>query len=140
MTGSASGMAEVTQKHGFASATILITLSEVNSGGKSKREAERLIFWILPSQSMSSTKTRLVDTYQKTTTLYLYIPQASAHPKGVIKGMILGELRRYKKQNSKREDYLKMVRLLFVRLKARGWRPSLLKDLFMEGANRVESE
>ena len=72
--------------------------------------------------------------------LYLYIPQASAHPKGVIKGMIFGELRRYKKQNSKREDYLKMVRLLFIRLKARGWRPSLLKPLFMEGANRVELE
>ncbi|KAL7534362.1 hypothetical protein ACHAXR_005819, partial [Thalassiosira sp. AJA248-18] len=40
-------------------------------------------------------------TYQKPMNLQLYIPQASAHPKGEIKGMIFGELRRYKKQNSK---------------------------------------
>ncbi|KAL7537272.1 hypothetical protein ACHAXR_007704 [Thalassiosira sp. AJA248-18] len=56
------GMTEVTQKHGFASAAMLITFSEANSSGKSKREAERVIFWILPSQSMGSTKSRLAPT------------------------------------------------------------------------------
>ena len=79
-------------------------------------------------------------TYQKPMNLYLYIPQASAHPKETIKGMIFGELRRYKVQNTKREDYLDMVvHLLFLRIKARGWRPTLLKSLCMEAANRIES-
>ncbi|KAL7523359.1 hypothetical protein ACHAXR_000142 [Thalassiosira sp. AJA248-18] len=44
MMGSASGMTEETQKHGFASATMSITSSGANSSGKSKREDERLFF------------------------------------------------------------------------------------------------
>ena len=38
--------------------------------------------------------------------------------------------RRYKLQNTKREHYIEQVRLLFrcMKAKARGWRPSLLKQ------------
>ena len=72
--------------------------------------------------------------------LYLYLHHASAHPPGVIKGMIFGCLRRYKLQNSRREDYLEMIRLLFRRLKARGHDPSSLKKMIMSAANKLELE
>ncbi|KAL7526057.1 hypothetical protein ACHAXR_001294, partial [Thalassiosira sp. AJA248-18] len=40
-------------------------------------------------------------TYQKPMNMYIYIPQASAHPKKrVIMGVIFGELRRYKSKTS----------------------------------------
>ena len=71
--------------------------------------------------------------------LYLYLPQSSAHPKGAMKGMIFGEMRCYKKQNTKREDCLKMVGLLFKRLKARQWSPALLREWMLDAANKLES-
>ena len=78
-------------------------------------------------------------TYQKPMNLYLYITASSAHAKGVLKGMIYGELRRYKLQNSKREDYLQMVRSFYDRLRARGHEAAVLYELFMEAANKIES-
>ena len=77
-------------------------------------------------------------TYQKPMNLYLYIPEASAHPLGVGKAMVYGSMRRYKLQNTKREHYIEQARLLFRRMKARGWRPSLLKELMMKAANKLE--
>ena len=70
--------------------------------------------------------------------IYQYIPQASAHPLGVGKAMIFGALRRYKLQNTRREDYLHMIRLHFQRMRARGWRPELLMELFLWAADRLE--
>jgi hypothetical protein len=78
-------------------------------------------------------------TYQKPMNLYLYLTASSAHPKGVMKGMIYGELKRYHRQNSRREDYLEIVRLLFVRLRARGWDAELLKEWIMAAADKIES-
>ena len=45
-------------------------------------------------------------TFQKKMNLYLYIPAASAHPEGCIKGTIFGLIRRYHAQNTYRKDYL----------------------------------
>ena len=79
-------------------------------------------------------------TYQKPMNLYLYITENSAHPPGMMRGIIFGELKRYHRQNSRREDYLKMVRLLFLRLRARGWGADLLKQWFIAAAKKVESK
>ena len=78
-------------------------------------------------------------TYQKPMNLYLYITQNSAHPRGVMKGMIFGELKRYHRQNTRREDYLAMVRLLFTRLRARGWGTDQLREWFVAAARKIES-
>jgi hypothetical protein len=78
-------------------------------------------------------------TYQKPMNLYLYITESSSHPRDTIKGMIFGELKRYHAQNTKREDYLEMVRLLFTRLRARGWGAELLKEWFLTAADKIES-
>ena len=77
-------------------------------------------------------------TYQKPMNLYLYIPAASAHPLGVGKAMVYGSLRRYYLQNTHRKDYLKQIKLLFVRMKARGWSPELLKELMVKAAASLE--
>ena len=37
--------------------------------------------------------------------LYLYLCPSSAHPPGVLKGLIFGSLRRYWRQNSDIKDY-----------------------------------
>ena len=70
--------------------------------------------------------------------LYLYIPAASAHPLGVGKAMVYGSLRHYYLQNTHRKDYLKQIKLLFVRMKARGWAPKLLKELRIKAAASLE--
>jgi hypothetical protein len=78
-------------------------------------------------------------TYQKPMNLYLYLHHASAHPPGVLKGMIHGCIRRYKLQNTRRQDYLEMIRLLYLRLIARGHNRSLLKTLMIEAVAKLES-
>ncbi|KAL7535718.1 hypothetical protein ACHAWF_005249, partial [Thalassiosira exigua] len=63
---------------------------------------------------------------------YLYITENSAHPPG----MIFGKLKRYHRQNTRREDYLEMVRLVFIRLRARGWGADLLREWFTAATKR----
>ena len=75
-------------------------------------------------------------TYQKDLNLYLYIPPASAHPPGVIKGLLYGLIRRYHAQNTRREDYHNMVRLLYQRLLERGWQSHQIRPL-IEGICRT---
>ena len=77
-------------------------------------------------------------TYQKPMNLYLYLHHASAHPPGVLKGMIYGCMRRYYLQNSHRSDYLRMIRLLRDRLVARGHKRALLNDMMVEAAQKIK--
>ena len=48
--------------------------------------------------------------YQKPMNLFLYIPPHSAHPPGVLRSTVFGNLRRYWLQNSNPEQYKKCVR------------------------------
>eukprot|EP00957_Ditylum_brightwellii_P041784 3163883-Ditylum_brightwellii.AAC.1 len=64
--------------------------------------------------------------------LYLYIPPSSAHPAGMIKGLIYSAIRRYKRQNTDRKDYIEMVRLLYQRLRDFGWEEQQLYELFID--------
>ena len=52
--------------------------------------------------------------------------------------MVYGSLRCYYLQNTHRKDYLKQIKLLFVRMKARGWTPELLKELMVKAAASLE--
>ena len=70
--------------------------------------------------------------------LYLYLHHASAHPPGVLKGMVYGCMRRYYLQNSRRSDYLEMIRLLRDRLVARGHKRALLNDMMVKAAQKIE--
>jgi len=48
-------------------------------------------------------------TYQKPINLYQYITPNSAHPPGMIQGVVHSQLLQYFKQNSRREDYWKIA-------------------------------
>jgi hypothetical protein len=49
-------------------------------------------------------------TFQKPTNLHLYLPPNSAHPPGVIKSLIYGNLRCYWLQNTHIEDYITIAK------------------------------
>ena len=76
-------------------------------------------------------------TYQKEMNLYLYIPPSSAHPAGMIKGLIYSAIRRYKRQNTDRKDFVEMVRLLYQRLWDCGWEKQQLYELFIDAVNTI---
>ena len=78
-------------------------------------------------------------TFQKALNLYLYIPQHSAHPPGMIKGVVFGLLQTYKWQNSLRSDFLAQAKDLFNRLVARGWDHNLLCKMFINTIHRVDN-
>ena len=59
-------------------------------------------------------------TYQKPLNLHLYLPASSAHPPGVLKGMVIGTLCRYWLQNTNRDDYVLLVTLFAQRLNRQG--------------------
>ena len=70
--------------------------------------------------------------------LHLYILEASARPLGVGKAMVYGSLRCYLLQNTHKQNYLKQIKLLFVRMKAHVWRPELLKELMVKETTSLE--
>lgn len=77
-------------------------------------------------------------TFQKKMNLYLYIPAASAHPEGCIKGTIFGLIRRYHAQNTYRKDYVQMVKLLYIRLLKRGWQSSFIRGLILDACTTCD--
>ena len=70
------------------------------------------------------------STHQKSMNLYLYIASQSAHPPGVLKGLIFGLLQKLRVQNTLYSDFLKFAQLLFTRLTERGYSPTLLRNIY----------
>ncbi|KAL7544454.1 hypothetical protein ACHAWF_007836 [Thalassiosira exigua] len=70
----------------------------------------------------------VTKTFQKAMNLYQYIPPTSAHPPGMMKGIIYGLLRNYFLQNTNEDDYMKIATLLFHRHVARGWAKATIKE------------
>ena len=83
--------------------------------------------------------TIISSIYQKAMNLYLYLPFASAHPQGCIKGTVHSLIRRYYAQNSFREDYTNIVSLFYRRICARGWGHTFIRDLIVEASRRIEN-
>ncbi|KAL7546969.1 hypothetical protein ACHAWF_010289 [Thalassiosira exigua] len=76
-------------------------------------------------------------TYQKAMNLYQYIPPQSAHPPGMIKGIIFGLMRNYFLQNTRQLDYQDMAVKLFNRFVARGWDQATIKGHVLFADNRL---
>lgn len=76
-------------------------------------------------------------THQKALNLHLYLPAHSAHPPGVLKGMVFGLVSKYRQQNSKDADFKNIVQQLFTRLVRRGYRSEMLQDLFQLALERL---
>jgi hypothetical protein len=77
-------------------------------------------------------------TYFKPMNLFLYIPPASAHPPGVLKSVIYGNLQRFWNQNTERADYLHVARHFAERLIARGHDARTIKQYFLEAAMAID--
>jgi hypothetical protein len=70
--------------------------------------------------------------FEKKQNLYLYIPPSSAHPPGMISGLIFGSVLRIERLCSKKEDVNAKLVQLYHRLLRRGYTPSRLIPLFVK--------
>ena len=77
-------------------------------------------------------RTGRLDTkvYQKPMNRYLYTPHRSEHPRHCFRGIVHGELRRYIKRSTAREDFLAVATQLRHRLSMRGYTEKFLADAF----------
>ena len=78
-------------------------------------------------------------TFVKPMNLHLYIPPRSAHPKGVLKSLIFGNLHRFWLQNSDRADYMATTKAFHGHLLNRGYSPTELQPLFLEAADSIDA-
>jgi hypothetical protein len=68
--------------------------------------------------------------YEKSMNLYLYLPPHSAHPSGVLKGLIAGMLLRILRLTSNPSTRKYHVQRFFKRLIARGWLAERIRPIF----------
>ena len=71
--------------------------------------------------------------------IFQYIPAHSSHPPGLIKSIFHSLLNKYWCQNTERKDFIKITRLLFNRLIAKGFKANLLIETFSKAATKIEN-
>jgi hypothetical protein len=71
-----------------------------------------------------------LKVHQKAMNLYLYIPYNSFHTAASKRSFIQGELMRYIRNTSSRDEYVKLKHVFYQRLRDRGYPAQLLKDIF----------
>ena len=91
--------------------------------------------------TISITPTNRVSTtlFEKASNLHLYIPSHSAHPPGLISGIVFGNLFRIHTLCSDEEDRRAKTRMFFHRLLARGYQADTIKPLFQAAIKRAQS-
>lgn len=77
--------------------------------------------------------------FEKASNLHLYIPSHSAHPPGLISGIVYGSLFRIHTLCSDEEDKRAKTRLFFHRLLARGYQADAIRPLFQSAIQRARS-
>ena len=78
--------------------------------------------------------------YEKALNLYLYLPPNSAHPPGILKGLIYGMVLRIRRLTSNDKLVTEHILDLFRRLRQRGYSLATLKPLFVAAMQRTEGE
>ena len=76
----------------------------------------------------------VTKTYVKPMNLHLYIPPESAHPSGVLKSLVFGNLQRYWIQNTHRCDFISVCSAFYGHLLNRGWTREALNPVFLQAA------
>ena len=90
--------------------------------------------------TLESDGTITTKTFVKPMNLHLYIPPQSAHPKGILKSLIFGNLQRYWIQNSNRADFLSTAGAFLGHLQNRGYDKETLITLFQEAATSIDNK
>lgn len=80
----------------------------------------------------------VTKTHVKPMNLHLYIPPDSAHPAGVLKSLVFGNLQRYRIQNTHRKDYVSASAAFYGHLLKRGWSRDMLNPVFQQAAAAVD--
>jgi hypothetical protein len=117
--------------------------TEMNNFGSLKWEAEPLsktVNFLDLTIEITNDGEIKTKTFQKAMNLYLYLCPSSAHPPGVLKGLIFGSLQRYWRQNSATTDYQHMVHKLYDHLRDRGHREEDITPIFHEAARRLDTD
>ena len=84
--------------------------------------------------TISIREDRIVTSlYEKSMNLYLYIPPHSAHPPGVLTGLVSGNILRIHSLCSKQDDINLHMKQFYVRLLVRGYQLNLLIPAFTKG-------
>ena len=76
--------------------------------------------------------------FEKPINLHLYIPPHSAHPPGLLPGIVHGTLFRIFTLCSDHDDRILCTRVFFKRLQARGYKSDQIKSLFYKAISRAE--
>jgi hypothetical protein len=71
--------------------------------------------------------------FEKPLNLYLYLPAHSAHPPGVLTGLIYGMIRRVYRLTSCPDDCITYLKKFYSCLRKRGYSPETLVPLFEAG-------
>ncbi len=88
--------------------------------------------------SINSNGTITTKTYQKPTNLHLYIPPNLAHPPGILKSIIYGNLWRYWLQNTNIIDFMEITKQFAERLITRGYNKEKITNLFHKAARKLD--
>ena len=75
--------------------------------------------------------------FEKELNLHLYLPPSSAHPPGVLKGLIHGMIFRIIRLTSGNEKQKEFITALYRRLIYRGYSPQRIHSLFQESIHRI---
>jgi hypothetical protein len=70
--------------------------------------------------------------YEKAMNLYLYIPPHSAHPPGVLSGLIYGNVFRIQRLCSEELERLRLMKEFYQRLLVRGYKSTQIQPLFLK--------
>ena len=76
--------------------------------------------------------------FEKPLNLHLYIPPHSAHPPGLLPGIVHSTLFRLFTLCSDHDDRVLRTRVFFKRLQARGYKSDQIKSLFYKAITRAE--
>ena len=100
-----------------------------------KREVNQPSTSVIFLNMVISIKNNCITTkmYEKTLNLYLYISPFSAHPPGVLTGLIIGNILRIHHLCSKESDCREFFTKFYQQLRAQGYLPSQLDPLFLRG-------
>jgi hypothetical protein len=80
----------------------------------------------------------MTSLYEKEMNLYLYLPPHSAHPPGLISGMVMGGIFRIHTLCTNEDDKKERYKSLYRRLLARGWKRDTLYPLFNKALQHVK--